>query len=240
MPQYVDVVVGGITQKFVQLDDSVLVPVNVSLSLEGGTLVKLPDAQIDSLKTPTLPTEFPLPDSQVSALQVVAVSNLPSAYNINNFPSGFACNNLPAAYPLPANQETMLNAIKTWTDGLDKGSGVFGVNTLRAVLPTNQPELPTRLPTVAMAPINISSAGDNTILTPATNKALRISAIAFTAPSLVNVTFKQGSTGLSGAMSVADFVAEFSRELALAQNQPFVINLGSAVALSGYVCWREE
>lgn len=144
MSSYVDVVIDGRNEKYVQLDDGSFVPCNVAFSLEGGTLVKLPTAQIAALQTPTFPANFPLPSSQVSDLKAVTVGNLPTLYNIGNYPAGFNCLNLPATFPLSSAQEALLQAIKTFTDNLAKGAGAFDANTLRTVQARQAPAAVTR------------------------------------------------------------------------------------------------
>lgn len=232
-------------RQYVEIEDGVLVPVNVSLSLEGGTLVKLPTSQLESLTNPALPNSFPLPVGQVLDLKQVAVLNLPDTYNIGNFPAGFACSNLPSAYPLPSSQEALLNGIATSVTQFTKGAGNVDGNTLRAVLVTNQPRLSTTLPNATMTSIATTGAGDKTLLTPSVGKALRISSITVTAANVVTVQFKQGTvaegqSNLSGAMEISDLVSEFPRTIALVADRSLVVNVGSAIALNGYVTWWEE
>lgn len=232
--------------KVVQLDDGALVPVNVTLSLDGGTLVKLSDAQVASLRSVILPNVYPLPDNQVSALQQATVSNFPSGFNVNNFPSGFNVSNLPSAYPLPTAQETMLSGLNTFVTNLDKGSGNYGPNTLRVTIVPNQPIVPVSLPYVKMAPIALTNSGDNTIVSPSSGtKGLRIAAIAFTAPSAVSVVFNegtigQGQTALSGAMQIVDYSESFARVLAISTGKSFVMTIGASVPVNGYIQYWEE
>lgn len=87
--------------------------------------------------------------------------------------------------------------------------------------------------------INLSAAGDASIVTPTAGKALRIASISFTAASLVNITFKSGTTAISGAMQLTDFSEAFNPAIGLATNQPFVLNLGSPIAVNGFVTWYE-
>lgn len=231
-------------RKFVQLDDGSTAEVVVCLSLEGGTLTKLPANQIEQLRTPHLPDFYPMPANQVADLKQVSVNNFPGGFGITNFPLGFGCTNMPSTFPLPAAQEGLLTSLNNWATTLDKGSGNLSANTLRVVLPTNQPRIPISEEDVKMSPIALSASGDQIIITPAAGKALRISDITFTAASLVSVQFKQGTTAqgqttLSGVMPVLDHQNSYSRPLALAVDRSLVINLGSAVAVNGYVCWWE-
>ncbi|MBD1864175.1 MULTISPECIES: hypothetical protein [Trichocoleus] len=93
--------------------------------------------------------------------------------------------------------------------------------------------------TTTPTPISISGAGDSPIVSPTTGKALRICAISFTAASLVTVTFKGGTTAISGAMQLTDYSEAFNPPLGLAIDQPFRLSLGSAVAVNGFVTWYE-
>lgn len=139
--------------KVLELDDGDLVPASVAFSLEGGTLVKLPDDQIADLQTVTFPVNYPLPSSQVTDLKTVAVSNFPAAFNVSNFPASFSVSNLPSTYALPSSQVTdlktvsisnlpsayplssgqaaSLSAIESSVADLDRGSGSTTVDTLR-------------------------------------------------------------------------------------------------------------
>lgn len=83
------------------------------------------------------------------------------------------------------------------------------------------------------------NSGDKTILTPTTGRALRISSLYFVSASAVNVTFKAGSTAFTGAMNLSTHAADYSEAIALGVDEAFVINVGSAVALNGYVIWWE-
>jgi hypothetical protein len=240
MPQYISL--NG--QKYVQLDDGDTVPVNVSLSLDGGTLVKLPTAQLTALQTPTFPASFPLPSTQVTDLKAVTVGNFPTGFNVSNFPSSYNVSNLPSTYPLPNAQEVILSDLRTRVQGFDLGSGILTPNTLRTTFATDQPRLQVLQPVATMTPISVSSAGDNTLISPAAGKALRITGIAITLPSLASIqlrqgTVAQGQTNLTGVMSVSDWLADFSREVALAADKSLVLNLGAAINARGYVTYWE-
>lgn len=94
--------------------------------------------------------------------------------------------------------------------------------------------------TATSTPISISGAGDSSaIVTPSTGKSLRITSLTFTAASLVSVTLKSGTTAISGAMQLTDYSEGFNPPIGLAADQPFRLNLGSAVAVNGFVTWYE-
>lgn len=138
MASYIDV--DG--KKFVQLDDGAIVPVFVGLSLDGGTEVKLRADQIDLLRTPNLPTTYPLPQAQVDALRNLTLTGFPTNFAVNNFPAGFNCSNLPTEYPMSAAQATNLNTIATQISAFAKNAGATNANTLRVRLASDQESLP--------------------------------------------------------------------------------------------------
>lgn len=246
MPQYVTQTVGGLLKTLLQLDDGSFVEPSVLFPLTGGLPIALSSVQLAALQTPTFPASFPIPAGQVTDLKSVAITNFPSSWAVGNFPSGFNCSNLPASYPLPSGQESMLSGLQTTVSGFSKGSANFDTNTLRAVIASNQPRLPVARNTASMSPISFSTSGDQTILTPSSTKALRISAITFTAASLVAIQFKNGTVAqgspvnLSGVMNLSDFSEDFVNPIALPADRSFVINAGSAVSVAGFVAWWEE
>jgi hypothetical protein len=93
--------------------------------------------------------------------------------------------------------------------------------------------------TTSITSISISASGDNTIITPTTGKALRISSLYFTAATQVNVTLKRGATTISGAMPLTDHAADYVHPISFSVNESLIINIGSAVNVRGYVIWWE-
>ena len=246
MPQYVTQTVGGILKTLLQLDDGSFVEPSVLFPLSGGLPIALSSGQLAALQTPTFPASFPIPAGQVTDLKSVAITNFPSTWAIGNFPSGFNCSNLPASYPLPSGQEAILSSLQTVVGGFSKGSANFDTNTLRAVLASNQPRIPVARNTSTMSPMSFSSSGDNTVISPSSGKALRISAIALTAPTLVSIQLKNGTAAqgsqvnLTGVMPVTDWGDSFANPVALPVDRSLVLNLGAPVAVTGYVAWWEE
>lgn len=89
------------------------------------------------------------------------------------------------------------------------------------------------------SPIAISAAGNNTVITPTTGKSLRILAVYFVAASSVAVTLRRGSTSISGTMNLTTHAGDFDYPICCGVDEPFVINLGTAVSCQGYVIWFE-
>jgi len=137
MANYIDV--DG--KKFVQLDDGILAPVFVGLSLEGGTLVNLRADQLLSLRSPVLPSTYPLPADQVASLRSLTLTGFPSNFAVNNFPSAYQVSNLPTEYPMSAAQALLLSQTKDQVVAFAKGSGNTDANTLRFRLATDQPTI---------------------------------------------------------------------------------------------------
>jgi len=97
------------------------------------------------------------------------------------------------------------------------------------------------------ATINISSSGDNTIVVaPGAGKRIYVDYVSFLPTTAVAVTFKSGTTALSGPYpldTLQAFTAENASQIEsgiieCADNSAFVINLGSAVQVGGFVRYR--
>lgn len=240
MASYVDV--DG--KKFLRLDDGSLVPCTVGFSLQGGSEVKLTSAQLTNLRNPILPAEYPLPASQVTALQSVSVGNFPSSFSVSNFPSSFSVSNLPSTYQWPSSQETIVTNIRTAVQGFTKGLGVADANTLRMAIASDS-TVGVRPPYATMSAISFTATStptDYTIITPAAGKALRITEILFTSASFpLSVIFNQGTTGqgqtVLGSFTAQDYVSSLSYPLALAADRSFVIRASafSSSAVTGYI-----
>ncbi|GAA6622909.1 hypothetical protein [Scytonema sp. NUACC26] len=94
-------------------------------------------------------------------------------------------------------------------------------------------------PTIKKSLINISTAGDNIIITPAAGKSINISGLYFTCASSVAIVLKDGSTAFTGVMPLTDHANDYSYPLILNTGNSFVINLASAVSVQGYIIWWE-
>jgi len=91
------------------------------------------------------------------------------------------------------------------------------------------------------ASINVNSSGDNTVVAASTTGTLNVYAIIFTVNGATNITFKSGSTALSGPIvftgngsSMALQQSENPWFSCLAGND-FVINSSNAVTIAGMV-----
>lgn len=97
------------------------------------------------------------------------------------------------------------------------------------------------------ADINISSSGDNTIIAaPGSGKFLAIDFITLLPTTAVTVQLKSGSTNYGGPLPL-DAKQPFTFEnatrhpngvITCADNEAFVVNLGSAVQCGGFVKYR--
>ena len=96
------------------------------------------------------------------------------------------------------------------------------------------------------ADINIASSGNNTIITATAGKYIAIDHINFIPTTAVTVQLKDGSTNYGGSYPldakqglVFDNVMEHTDGIITMSNgSDFVINLGSAVQVSGFVRYR--
>jgi hypothetical protein len=161
----------------------------------------------------------------------------------NNTVSGFNCT--PAG-ALRADTATLAGTT------IDTNSGNKSAGTQRVVLATDQPALTTAMPvsvgphaaTLSTAAINISSSGDNIIVTRSvgTIKIYRMNAVC---ASGVTMTMKNGAgTSLSGAMpGVTQFYLPFENgepHYTTTSTNNFIINLGTAVSCQGTVWYVDS
>jgi len=97
------------------------------------------------------------------------------------------------------------------------------------------------------AVININLAGDNIIVAaPAAGSKIKIRLvkILFVCTAAVAIILKSGATSLTGAMSFAAnaglvFEGDFN-PLDMIQEEAFIINLGGAVQVSGFILYHLE
>jgi hypothetical protein len=90
-------------------------------------------------------------------------------------------------------------------------------------------------------PLNISSSGDNTVISAPSSGGIEVWQMSFTAAGAVNVTFKNGTTAQSGAYIFTGNGASLTwqyTEMPWVRTDPgnnFVINLSAAVGITGQV-----
>ena len=94
------------------------------------------------------------------------------------------------------------------------------------------------------ASINIATAADHTIIAAVSGKKIIITNLLFTAGGDVNITLKDGTTALTGAMDFGGtseprgMVSNFGDEaIELTPGNAFVITLSAAVQVSGTVVY---
>jgi hypothetical protein len=97
------------------------------------------------------------------------------------------------------------------------------------------------------AAVSCAASGDNTIIAaPGAGKQLVIDHLNFIVTSAVAVTFKSGSTSLSGAypfdtkqaIALDNAMQAEKGVITCGVNEAFIINLGGAVQVSGFVRYR--
>ena len=90
--------------------------------------------------------------------------------------------------------------------------------------------------------IAFSSSGDNTVVAGLTANPIRVYGLVATVNGATNITFKDGSTALSGALILTGNGSSFTLPLTdepyftTTIGNAFVMNSSSAVAVSG-ICW---
>ena len=97
------------------------------------------------------------------------------------------------------------------------------------------------------AVINIATAASHTIIAAVSGRKIIITSFFFTAGGEVNVTLKDGTTALTGAMDFGGeseprgIVSNFGdNAIELTPGNAFVITLSAAIQVSGLVCYHFE
>lgn len=94
------------------------------------------------------------------------------------------------------------------------------------------------------AVINTASPGDNTIVAAATGLKTKVLTYTFTVGAAVTVTWKSASTAISGPMAFeAGISSAPSGEVPHFETiagEALVLNLGSAVQVSGHISYYQE
>jgi hypothetical protein len=140
-----------------------------------------------------------------------------------------------------ASTATLQTTANTSLASIDSKLATLGTKTAAASLPVTMASDQLSQP-VTMSPISLSNvSGDQTIVTPATGKALRIYSLVLSNPTtLTSFVLKAGNTAISATLQAYDYGQEFPNPLGLATNQAFVINLPTTGTLNGYITWRQE
>jgi hypothetical protein len=100
-------------------------------------------------------------------------------------------------------------------------------------------------PGMSRAAINFAASGDNTVIAAVVGAPILVFGIFFTVAGATNITFKDGTTSLSGAVV---FTANGSAMTLQINDEPyfycqpgdaFIMNNSSAVQVSGTVYYRQ-
>ena len=96
--------------------------------------------------------------------------------------------------------------------------------------------------TLLEATVNAAASGDNTLIAATAGKAIEVYRIVAAVASTVTATFKDGSTALTGAISMVVGVPLVLDSLrpwfTTTTGAAFVVSLGSAVQFSGRIYYR--
>jgi len=206
----------------------------------------------DQPAIPVSATSLPLPTGAANAtLQSTGNASLASidgklAVNGTRLlvdPSGVTQPISASSLPLPTGAATAAAQATANTSlaSIDSKLATLGTKTAAASLPVTMASDQLSQP-VTMSPIILTNvSGDQTIVTPATGKALRIYSLVLSNPTtLTSFVLKAGNTAISATLQAYDYGQEFPNPLGLATNQAFVINLPTTGTLNGYITWRQE
>jgi len=98
--------------------------------------------------------------------------------------------------------------------------------------------------TIKVASINISTSGDNTIISAETGKRHYILKLVIIAEGAVDIILKHGATAWTGPMKFADLTGLTldldNCPLITGENEAFIINLSAAVTVTGFVMYFTE
>jgi len=100
------------------------------------------------------------------------------------------------------------------------------------------------LEVLKVATINISTSGDNTIISAVSGKKHYILKLVIIAEGAVDIILKHGATAWTGPMKFADLTGltldlEFA-PLITDENEAFIINLSAAVTVTGFVIYYTD
>jgi len=102
-----------------------------------------------------------------------------------------------------------------------------------------------RAPTVSSKVINFSNTGDNTVIAGVTGTKINVYGIFYTVAGATNVTFKDGTTALSGAYVLTANGSSQTLHLfdepyfACSDGKDFIMNQSGAVAITGTVYFTQ-
>lgn len=94
--------------------------------------------------------------------------------------------------------------------------------------------------TLTVLPVTAALAGDNTIIaSPGAGHQIKIYKLRLVADSLVTVQYKAGAAAFSGPMYVLSITEDFDQyPITIADDTAFVVSLGDAISVNGYVVYR--
>lgn len=92
-----------------------------------------------------------------------------------------------------------------------------------------------RVPIVTAISIT-AGVGDVTVLGAVASQKIAITGLYFTLSNGA-ITFKSGTTAITGAMAINEHAADYTHPLVLAANTAFVMNLSLTADVAGYVLW---
>lgn len=89
--------------------------------------------------------------------------------------------------------------------------------------------------------VNISSSGDNTIVTGVANQKIKVYKLILSAASSLALSIKDGSTVVHGPSTGTSWSIDADEApITLQPGNNLVINLGSAVQVGGSICYFQE
>jgi len=152
-----------------------------------------------------------------------------------------------------ATDEVTVNAVAVQVQRVKSGWGADGsyndpaVATplpVQATLDASQMSNVGTIVTPKFASINISSSGDNSIVAAVTSKKIRVLSYVIVADAAVAAKFRNGTTDLMGAASLAangGIAAPFNPvgQFETAANTVLNLNLASAVGVRGHLTYVE-
>lgn len=239
-------------QKYVQLDDGVLVPVQVFLPCNPGIQGKLPPTQMQALAAPNSPASYLRPSDQVEEIRQQDW-NPPTAISLTGIPAALSSNH-PDAFALPLGQEAVVAGVEATIDNFATGAAGSDANTLRGVIAQNS-TVPRRSQGYTIQSFSIDGSlvgGWTTLVAPATGRSLLIAEIVIGAAGAFNmplhfrlgaVTPAEAVTVLSGAIAgVKSANFTFHRPVLLPVNQAlkiFFIFDAPVFVANGHVAFLE-
>jgi hypothetical protein len=94
--------------------------------------------------------------------------------------------------------------------------------------------------TLSILPVTIAAAGNNTVIAaPGLGHQIKLYKLRLVANALVTMQYKSGASNISGPMYLLSISEDYDQyPITCGDNEAFIISLGDAISVNGYVVYR--